>query len=261
METKKIKLQIKNRWTRSVLFEYEKEDNTIAKTLKQAVASFAPLRGADLSGAALRGADLRDTDLSDTDLRGADLRGADLRDTDLSDTALRGAELRGADLRDTDLRGADLRDTDLRGAELRGADLRDTDLRGADLSGAALRDTALRGAELRGAELEPIKNDMFIVLLHSVPEIAALKKAILNGKIDGSTYSGECCCLSGTVCKNAPTVLDEQRALRVRRASRPIERFFLGIKPGDTPDTNQFAKLASEWIEEFEQLLNTNTKH
>ena len=62
----KIKLQIKSRWTGSVLFEYEKENNTIKDTLIAAVKS-----GADLSDAYLRGAYL-----SGADLRGADLRGA-----------------------------------------------------------------------------------------------------------------------------------------------------------------------------------------
>ena len=46
----KIKIQIKNRWTGSVFFEYEKEDNTIKDTLIEAVKEGADLRGADLGG-------------------------------------------------------------------------------------------------------------------------------------------------------------------------------------------------------------------
>ena len=117
----KIKLQIKSRWTGSVLFEYEKENNTIKDTLIAAVKS-----GADLRGAYLRDADLSGAYLSDADLSGADLRDADLR----------GAYLRGADLRDANLRDANLRDADLRGAYLRDANLRDANLRDAYLSGA-----------------------------------------------------------------------------------------------------------------------------
>ena len=49
----KIKLQIKSRWTGSVLFEYEKENNTIKDTLIAAVKSGAYLRDADLSDAYL----------------------------------------------------------------------------------------------------------------------------------------------------------------------------------------------------------------
>ena len=77
----KVKIQIKNRWIGSILFEYEKEDNTIKDTLIEALKndaylSDADLRGAYLSGAYLRGADLSYADLSYAYLRGADLRGA-----------------------------------------------------------------------------------------------------------------------------------------------------------------------------------------
>ena len=102
----KTKIQIKHRWLGTILFEYEKEDNTIKDTLVEAVKqnaclSDAYLRGAYLSGAYLRGADLRGADLGGADLRGADLRGADL-----SGAYLRGAYLSGAYLRGADLRGA-----------------------------------------------------------------------------------------------------------------------------------------------------------
>ena len=119
--TKQIKIEIRNRRTGSVVFEYTKEENTIAETVLEAIRRGADLCDANLCGADLRGADLRGADLYGADLCGADLCGADLRD----------ADLRGADLRDADLRDADLRDADLRGANLSGADLRDADLRDA----------------------------------------------------------------------------------------------------------------------------------
>ena len=75
----KIKIQIKNRWTGSILFEYEKENNTIKDTLTEAVKTNASLCGADLRGAYLRGADLRGAYLGDANLGNANLGGADLR--------------------------------------------------------------------------------------------------------------------------------------------------------------------------------------
>ena len=124
--TKQIKIEIRNRWTGSVVFEYTKEGNTIAETVLDAIR-----RGADLSGADLCDADLRGANLCDADLRGADLRGANLRDANLRDANLRGANLCGADLY-----GADLCDANLRDANLRDANLRDADLRGANLRDA-----------------------------------------------------------------------------------------------------------------------------
>ena len=153
----KTKIKIKSVFG-SVLFELEKENNTIKDTVAEAVKN-----DADLCDANLRGADLRGADLCDADLRGADLGGADLCGADLRDANLRGADLGGADLCDADLGGADLCGADLCdadlcganlcGANLRGADLRDANLCGAYLCGAYLCGANLCGANLRGANL------------------------------------------------------------------------------------------------------------
>ena len=100
--TKQIKIEIRNRWTGSVVFEYTKEGNTITETVLEAIRCDA---------------DLRDAYLCDADLSGTDLRGADLSGADLSDANLRGANLRDADLRSADLSDADLRDANLRDAK------------------------------------------------------------------------------------------------------------------------------------------------
>ena len=161
--TKQIKIEIRNRWTGSVVFEYTKEGNTITETVLDAIRRGANLRGADLRGANLYGANLRGADLCGTDLRGANLRGANLYGADLCDAYLRFANLCDADLCDANLcgaylcfanlYGADLCDADLRGANLRGANLRGADLRGADLCGAYLCFANLYGADLCDAYL------------------------------------------------------------------------------------------------------------
>ena len=98
----KIKIEIKNRWTRSILFEYEKENNTMKDTLEEAVKQRANLRGAYLEGAYLRGANLEGADLKGAYLEGADLKGANLRGADLKGAYLEGADLKGAYLCFTD---------------------------------------------------------------------------------------------------------------------------------------------------------------
>ena len=147
----KIKLQIKNRYTGSILFEYEKENNTLKDTVVEAVSKKADLRGADLQGAYLQGAYLQGADLRGADLQGADLQGADLQGAYLQGADLRGADLRGAYLQGADLRGADLQGADLRGADLQGAYLQGADLRGADLQGADLRGAYLQGYKIKTA--------------------------------------------------------------------------------------------------------------
>jgi hypothetical protein len=146
-------------------------------------------------------------------------------------------------LRGADLRGADLRGADLRGADLRGADLSDADLRGADLSGADLR-----GADLRGADLTPIRDDLWAVLSGAPREVEGLRLALIEGRVDGSTYQGECACLVGTLAKVAHADWDALPLVKPN-SSRPIERFFMGINKGDTPETNQVSKLVLEWVE------------
>ena len=69
MEKKKIKIEIKKKITGNVIFEYEKESNTVKDTVVEAVKN----------GAYLRDAYLRDADLRGAYLRGAGLRGAYLR--------------------------------------------------------------------------------------------------------------------------------------------------------------------------------------
>ena len=88
----KIKLQIKNRFTGPILFEFEKENNTIRETLIEALNKGANLRGADLQDADLRGADLQGAYLQGAYLQGANLQGADLQDADLQGAYLQGAE-------------------------------------------------------------------------------------------------------------------------------------------------------------------------
>ena len=121
--SKQIKIEIKNRWTGNILFEYLSENNTIKKTVSEAIKSEANLREANL-----RGADLRGADLCGADLRRADLCGADLRRADLYEANLRRADLYEANLRRANLCGADLCGADLRRADLYEANLYEADL-------------------------------------------------------------------------------------------------------------------------------------
>jgi len=196
----KLKFEIKNRWTGTVLFELETENNTLRNTVLAAVKS------------------------------GADLRSANLRSADLS-----GADLSGADLRSADLSGADLS--------------------GADLSGADLRSADLSGADLSGANLSPIKADFFMVLLYAKNEVNGLRQALLDGKVDGSTYTGECACLVGTLA-NVRHCKHNEIPFLIPDSERPAERWFLAITKGSTPENNNAAKITLEWIDEFITLIS-----
>ena len=90
-----IKIQIKSVFGK-LLFEYEKENNTLKDTLLKALEERANLEGADFRDANLEDADFRDANLEDANLEGANLYGANLE----------GANLYGANLRDANFRDA-----------------------------------------------------------------------------------------------------------------------------------------------------------
>jgi hypothetical protein len=120
---------------------------------------------------------------------------------------------------------------------------------------ADLRSANLRYADLSSANLSSIKNDFWDVLIRAIPEIPNLRKAIIEGKIDGSTYDGECACLCGTLEHSEKKEI-KQIIFDQRDSSRPIERLFLGINKGDTPETNQISKIVLAWVDEFTTCIN-----
>jgi hypothetical protein len=134
-----MQIEIKRKYTNEVIFSHDCENNTIIKTLEEAIKSGANLRGANLSCA----------NLSCANLSGADLGGANLSC----------ANLRGANLSGADLSGANLSCANLRGANLSGANLSGANLSGVDISGANLSYADLGGANLSGADLSDVKTN------------------------------------------------------------------------------------------------------
>jgi hypothetical protein len=218
--------------------------------LTGAILTGADLTGADLMGAILTGANLRGAILTGANLRGATLTGADLTNATLRGANLTGANLTGADLTGADLTGAILMGANLRGADLTGAILRGANLRGADLTDATLRGADLRGANLRDANLAPIRDDVWAVLSAAPREAVAVVDALRSGQVDGSAYEGECACLVGTIAKARHCAYSEIPTLRPN-STRLAEVWFLGIKPGDTPETSERVRITVEWAEQW----------
>ncbi len=165
------------------------------------------------------------------------------------------ANLRYADLSSADLSYADLSYADLRSADLRYANLSYADLRYANLSYADLRSADLRSADLRYADLSDIKEDYFRVLTIAKNEVIELYKCIMDGKIDGSQYSGECACLKGTIANARHIKPEDLKDLRCD-SDEPSERFFMGINEGDTPQSNPVSRIVKDWTEEFAKSNN-----
>jgi hypothetical protein len=216
----------------------------------------ARLVGARLVGASLVRARLVGARLDGARLDGARLDGASLDGARLVGARLDGARLVGASLVGARLDGARLVGASLDGASLVGASLDGARLDGARLVGARLDGASLVGARLDGANLTPIRDDLWAVLSSAPAEVEGLRLAIIEGRIEGSTYEGECACLVGTIANVRHENYLNLGALRPN-SYRPAECFFLAIHKGDTPETNQFSKLALEWVDQW--LSNVRT--
>ncbi|HTU15670.1 MAG TPA: pentapeptide repeat-containing protein [Solirubrobacterales bacterium] len=268
-------IQIKSWRDGKVLYTAETA-NDVKTALEEAVKARADLGYANLRYADLRYADLRSANLGSANLGSADLRSADLRSADLRYADLRYADLRSANLGSANLRYADLRSANLRSADLRYANLRSADLRYANLRSADLRYADLRSANLGSANLGSLPDDShkhplwvfradFFAVLDSAPsEVAGVRKALVEGKVNGSTYRGDCACLVGTIANVAGQPIKDEIPDIVcgikPDSSRPAEVWFMPIAEGHTADLDRAehqyegefrATKALEWLDEW----------
>jgi hypothetical protein len=93
-------------------------------------------------------------------------------------------------------------------------------------------------------------------LLISKNEIPELRQSLINGKIDGSKYEGECACLKGTIANVKHCSYKKIPGL-VANAHEPSEQWFLQIKQGDNMENSNVVKLTVQWLDEFVNYLNT----
>jgi hypothetical protein len=262
-------IKIMSRESREVRFTFEHDGNDrrigLGRAVLAALQAGTDLTNADLAGAVLARANLTNAVLTSADLRGsvltradltgsvlagADLRGSNLTGADLTGSVLAGADLTGARLADADLTRAVLSDAVLSDAVLADAVLADAVLARAVLTSADLRGSVLTRAVLADADLADIRDDVWAVLSASPAEAQAVLDALHAGTVDGSCYDGPCACLVGTIAHARQCRSDEIPGLE-RNACRPAERWFLAIRPGDTPATHEPTRLAAAWVADW----------
>ena len=147
----------------NIIFKYDCEDNTIKKTVEEAVRQKVDLFYVDFYGADLRFANLKGANLSEANLNYVDFYGADLCFANLKGAHLNNAYVCNANLRFANLKGAHLYNADLFKANLYGADLSNTDFSYAKFNGTDLSCTNLSGANLRCADFSyaDLSNSVF----------------------------------------------------------------------------------------------------
>ncbi len=131
-----------------------------------------------------------------------------------------------------------------------GANLRGAYLTGADLTGADLRGANLSGADLSGSNFDRsfFRDDLWAVLSSQPSEAISVLKALEEGRVNGSTYTGSCACLVGTIANSLDIDYHDLEHINPD-STRPAEQWFLQIKKGDTPENSEPCRLAAEWTE------------
>ena len=107
-----------------------------------------------------------------------------------------------------------------------------------------------------GSNLSGFKSDMIAEILKLPDELENLRTTLVAGKIDGSTYSGECACLAGTIAKHRGIEISRGGMIQENGCAFKAdpgslrEQWFMRIRPGHTPENSPFAKAALDWIDE-----------
>jgi hypothetical protein len=109
---------------------------------------------------------------------------------------------------------------------------------------------------LASRAFENIRMDFFGRMLLAQHEIPALRQAIVDGKVSGSSYEGECCCFVGTIAKAAHCNYLNLPQLKPDSNSE-TEKWFFGIQTGSTPENNEIARITVLWIDEFLELTQS----
>jgi hypothetical protein len=122
--------------------------------------------------------------------------------------------------------------------------------------------SSLQGAD-PAALVRVFRQDYWSILDQAPAEVAVLREHIVDGKIDGSTYTGPCSCLAGTIATaHGCSIEDLDEELGIHSdVDRPAEQWFTRIEKGDTPlalDTEEWPSegvfrisYALAWLDEW----------
>jgi hypothetical protein len=102
-------------------------------------------------------------------------------------------------------------------------------------------------------DLAAVKQDLHKVLELAPWEAESVRLAVIQGKVDGRTYGGECCCVKGIIAQNLGIETSQINRFYgiMPDAHSPMEEFLYNIVPGDTPETSAYSKFILDCLDEF----------
>lgn len=106
-------------------------------------------------------------------------------------------------------------------------------------------------AALPRLDLRIVRDDVVLLARTAWTEAPGLLKTLEAGRIDGSCYSGACCCLVGTIAKVRRSDVWYMKDFPIDMCHyRPAECWAGLLSIGDCPSNSFVAARTAEWIRE-----------
>jgi uncharacterized protein YjbI with pentapeptide repeats len=234
MAKTKIKLQIKNRWTGEILFEFEKEGNTHKETVTEFLKEKA-------------GTTIRDADLSEMDLSGVSFYNSSFYNSSFDNSSFYNSSFYNSSFDNSSFDNSSFDNSSFYNSSFYNSSFYNSSFYNSSFDNSTIK--FLEEANQIGL-LDFIRDDYWAILIAAGHEVPGIRAAIIEGRIDGSAYEGTCACLCGTIANIRGVNYKALEAIKPN-SNRPVERFFANIKKGDTPETNISSKYALQWLDEF----------
>ncbi len=244
----KLKIQIKT-IAGELFFEYEKEGNTIKDTVHEMLKAF--------KGKIITGVDLSGQDLSGVEFDNSKFDNSKFDNSKFDNSKFYNSKFYNSKFDNSKFYNSTFYNSKFYNSTFYNSKFYNSKFYNSKFYNSTFDAVSVESAYLCGG-LDSVKADLWLVLLPLKAEIPALKQSILEGKIDGSTYTGSCACLMGTIGNNCGKAYTD---LGIKpNSQRPIEKWFMAFKPGHTPENHPMINLTYRWIEELEYHLAKTTE-
>ena len=268
-----LKIDIKTIWG-SVFFSYEKEDNNIKDTVREMLKEYTGklIEYVDLSGMDLSGVDFTDSSFTRSSFTDSSFTRSSFTDSSFTrssftDSSFTRSSFTDSSFTDSSFTRSSFTRSSFTDSSFTRSSFTRSSFTDSSFTRSSFTDSSFTRSRFDNDTIKNIReagqlkmfndyrNDLWAILLYAQNEIPALIVALNSGNVDGSTYSGSCACLVGTIA-NARHCDYESLITIKPDSNRPAEQWFMQINSGDTPDKSEVAKLTIEWVEEFAAMIN-----
>ncbi len=224
------KITIKT-WAGEVYFEHEMDGNSIKETVKAMLKAFAGKW------------------MNDVNLSGQDLSGIDFSNSKFDNSTFYNSTFDNSKFDNSTFDNSTFDNSTFYNSKFDKSTFDNSTFDNSTFYNSKFDKSSAEGA-LKSGAFESIRMDFFGRMLLAQHEVPALRQAIVDGNVSGSSYEGPCCCFVGTIAKAAGCYYKELPLLKPNSESE-TEKWFFGIQQGYTPENNEIARITVLWIDEF----------